>query len=57
MRDLSCSFPLLLCLLPVEGTGRKQPHGCSGPISGALSSLVSFIVSFHVLRAAFPGDA
>lgn len=25
VRDLSCSFPLLLCLLPVEGTGRKQP--------------------------------
>lgn len=56
MRDLSCSFPLLLCLLPVEGTGRKQPHSCSGPLSEALEGPASFIVSFHVLWAAFPGD-
>lgn len=39
-------LPLLLCLLPVEGTGRKQPRSCSGPLSGALTALqVSLLVS------------
>lgn len=54
-RDLLCSFPLLLCLLPVEGTGRKQPYSCSGPLSGALNGPAHFIVSFHILWT-FPGD-
>lgn len=49
-------LPLLSCLLPAEGTGRKQPHSCSGPLSGALHHPASFIVSFHVLRDGFPGD-
>lgn len=53
----TCPVPYpCCCLLPVEGTGRKQPHSCSGPLSGALNGPANFIVSFHILQAVFPGD-
>lgn len=49
--------PTAVCLLLVEGTGRKQPHGCSSPLSGSLNSPSSSIVNVHILWAAHPGDA